>query len=264
MRVLNEKIDLNAFQNSLERSQEPLLILDYDGTLAPFKINPAEAVPYPGMIEILNNLISTTRSRIIIVSGRAIKDLLPLLKLDILPEIWGSHGGERFDAESGYTCYEILPQQEKGLESGWSLLNQILPEERCERKTLSIAGHWRGFDEETVKKFVSKIEPGWANLAKEYGLEVHRFNAGMELRPKGINKGYVIRQLLSSTPAINVKAYLGDDATDEQAFEALGEQGLKVLVNCEEKPTHADIQLTPPDELLTFLSRWQETTKRKK
>jgi trehalose-6-phosphatase len=51
-------------------------------------------------------------------------------------------------------------------------------------------------------------------------------------------------------------AFLGDDQTDEDAFEMLGERGLKVLVRPEFRDTKADLWLVPPKELLTFLDDW--------
>lgn len=54
-------------------------------------------------------------------------------------------------------------------------------------------------------------------------------------------------------------AYLGDDLTDEDAFQALDTRGLRVLVRDALRPTAADIWLQPPDELLDFLRSWRQT-----
>jgi trehalose-6-phosphatase len=51
-------------------------------------------------------------------------------------------------------------------------------------------------------------------------------------------------------------AYLGDDLTDEDAFKAIKGKGIGVLVRSELRPTAADIWLTPPKDLLEFLSVW--------
>ena len=51
-------------------------------------------------------------------------------------------------------------------------------------------------------------------------------------------------------------AYLGDDATDEDAFAALGERGLSVLVAPRPRPTFARAWLTAPVEVLEFLADW--------
>jgi trehalose-6-phosphatase len=59
-------------------------------------------------------------------------------------------------------------------------------------------------------------------------------------------------------------AYLGDDATDEDAFVALNElsttgdlTALPVLVRSSPRTSAARMRLNPPGELLDFLSRWK-------
>jgi hypothetical protein len=51
-------------------------------------------------------------------------------------------------------------------------------------------------------------------------------------------------------------AFLGDDQTDEEAFAAIGDRGLKVLVRNNLRPTRANVKLTPPHELVDFLDNW--------
>lgn len=51
-------------------------------------------------------------------------------------------------------------------------------------------------------------------------------------------------------------AYLGDDQTDENAFEALHGRGLSVLVRREYRPTNADVWIQPPEGVTAFLSDW--------
>ena len=57
-------------------------------------------------------------------------------------------------------------------------------------------------------------------------------------------------------------AYLGDDRTDEDAFEAIAGKGLGVLVRPERRPTAAEVWLKPPGELLDFLDQWQRRAER--
>ena len=53
-------------------------------------------------------------------------------------------------------------------------------------------------------------------------------------------------------------AYLGDDSTDEHAFEAMNGHGLSVLVRPRYRPTAAQLWLRPPDEVLDLLEQWLE------
>jgi trehalose-phosphatase len=53
-----------------------------------------------------------------------------------------------------------------------------------------------------------------------------------------------------------VLTYLGDDLTDEDAFNALHGRGLSVLVRGSQRKTAADLWIKPPQELLQFLEKW--------
>ena len=78
---------LNSFLESLTGVKLRILMLDYDGTLAPFRVERERAFPYSGVREILNKILRAKHTKIIIVSGRWTKDLIPLLKLEQMPEI---------------------------------------------------------------------------------------------------------------------------------------------------------------------------------
>lgn len=263
MQILNPNLDLNAFFESLRSKQNSVLFLDYDGTLAPFNIDPKLATPYPGVITSLKTLINETNTRVIIISGRGINDLIPLLKLEPLPELWGAHGGERFTKEKGFYRAKLNDTQIDGLKQGLDRAAKLWDQNRIEKKPTSIALHWRGEEEQTIEALDRNIRTAWEPIAKDYDLETHRFDGGVELRPKGMNKGHAIATVLNEiSPFSNcVMAYLGDDATDEEAFAKLGSKGLKVLVRKELRETSADLWLTPPQELLNFLDQWKEAAK---
>src|SRR5262245_18065387 len=95
MRILNPNIVLVQFFELLAKSKESLLILDYDGTLAPFSINPHQAYPYPGVLERIQQIMQLQKTKMVIMSGRSLQSLRELLLIKPLPELWGSHGGER-------------------------------------------------------------------------------------------------------------------------------------------------------------------------
>ena len=88
-------VSLAAFFRELARAPRSALLLDYDGTLAPFELDRTQAVPYPGVTEVLRDIMDTGRTRVVIISGRRAQELGPLLRLSPPPEIWGTHGLER-------------------------------------------------------------------------------------------------------------------------------------------------------------------------
>jgi trehalose 6-phosphate synthase/trehalose 6-phosphate phosphatase len=140
----------------------------------------------------------------------------------------------------------------------WTVKNKLA--DFMERKPLGIAYHWRGLSAEDEEKIAKTVEGGWENRLSKYNLELKSFDGGLEIRYIGINKGSAVDSILGEYGDNFTAAYLGDDLTDEDAFKALGDRGLKILVRKERRPTAADIILSPPRELLAFLQRWHRTT----
>lgn len=74
-------VNLVAFFREVARARRSALLLDYDGTLAPFELDRNQAVPYPGVTELLQDIMDTGRTRVVIISGRRAQELGPLLRL---------------------------------------------------------------------------------------------------------------------------------------------------------------------------------------
>ncbi|MBW2503862.1 MAG: trehalose-phosphatase [Deltaproteobacteria bacterium] len=252
---------LHKFWRSLASADQSALLLDYDGTLAPFCIARDQAVPYPGVVESLTRIRTLTTTRLIIISGRAIDDLLPLLGLDPPPEIWGCHGWERLCSDGSRPPVELPVQARAGLTNaeGWCISQGLTS---ClERKPASLAVHWRGLGDQQVHVLRLKVTEGWQSIARDYGLEIHDFNGGLELRCPGKDKGTSVISILKSMRSDMPVAFLGDDLTDEDGFKAIRGRGLGVLVNDQIRPTQALLRLSPPEELLNFLSVWSQTAR---
>ncbi len=247
---------LSPFWASLRQAANPVLMLDYDGTLAPFTVQRDEAVPYPGLRPLLEAIGTETDTRLIIVSGRAIDDLLPLLGLEHPPEIWGCHGWEHRLPNGRHYLVDFPAEGQKALTEArsWAQQRELGP--HFEVKPVSVAVHWRGLPPRQIEALRTETTDAWTPLAEKGGLELHPFDGGIELRCPGRDKGSAVRQILQETTAGASLAYLGDDLTDEQAFSALGDRGLSVLVRTEQRPTAADCWLRPPEELLDFLRQW--------
>jgi trehalose-phosphatase len=249
---------LERFFAALARAPRRLLLLDYDGTLAPFHVDPARARPYPGVSERLDAIMKDRRTRLVLITGRWTRDLLPLLALKRRPEIWGSHGWEQLKPNG---VYAVAPIGEAALAK---LLDADALEVRihalggrCERKPGGFAVHWRGLAPNQIANIRGEVFENWMDQGLHRDLVWHDFDGGIELRAPGRDKGYVVQALLAESPGA-VTAYLGDDTTDEDAFRAIKDKGLGVLVRPEFRPTEADLWLRPPAGLLDFLERWRE------
>ena len=78
MEILNPDIDLELFYHRRQKASQKGLFLDYDGTLAPFHKEPNKAEPYPGIRHVLNKIMHVPDIRLVLITGRWTKDLIPL------------------------------------------------------------------------------------------------------------------------------------------------------------------------------------------
>ena len=250
---------LQDFWSALAAAPAAALLLDYDGTLAPFHRDPARARPYPGVEPLLERLGRLARDRLVIVSGRALDTLCPLLRLHVRPELWGCHGRER-RLPDGRRSFMPLPEaarQALAEAEDWTARVTALGG-RVERKPGSLAFHWRGLTSEDQHALAQELEQRYARLAQAGTLDWHPFDGGIELRAPGCDKGQAVRQVLGELEEGACVAYLGDDHTDEDAFRALAGRGLSVLVRPMWRATAADLWLRPPEGLRAFLGRWAD------
>ncbi len=247
---------LPDFFASVRAAGRRALLLDYDGTLAPFRVERDQAVPYPGVREALRAIIEARGTRVVVISGRAARELPPLLGLERPPEIWGTHGWERLMPDGTYEVASLAPEATSGLDAAWAGIVSRGWTEHAERKPASLALHWRGLPSDVAQAMRAETGTSWPQLAQGGGLVATPFDGGVELRAPGHNKGIAVATLLAELGAGTAVAYLGDDLTDEDAFQALKGKGLGALVRSEWRETAADVWLRPPDELLAFLWQW--------
>lgn len=258
MKLLNPNFDLMRFFAGLKLSAGRTLIIDYDGTLAPFREDRDTAVPYPGVRRIIDGIMENGDCRVVVVSGRSIEDIKPLLGFKTHPEIWGSHGWEHMKPGVSYHVPDIDERYRRGLHEAYTWAETEGLASRCERKVACLAYHWRDRTLSPKPPEYDAVHGIWGEIADREGLLLGEFNGGIELRAPGRDKGTAVRAILQESPPDAAVAYLGDDRTDEDAFIALRGRGLTILVNETFHETAADLWLIPPRELLDFLSRWAD------
>jgi len=247
---------LEHFWQKLQNVSDRILLLDYDGTLAPFQTERDKAFPYQGVREILEKIQASGQTRLIIVSGRTVTDILPLLGLKNIPEVWGSHGFERRLPDGSLIAQDLDLNSHHSLENAYNWMKEHGFDNDCEIKPASLAFHWRRREKNQRLQLDETIRSAWAPFTKDGNLSIHPFDGGLELRYNSFNKGKAVKQILNEYDKEIVVAYLGDDLTDEDAFKALKGKGLSVLIRDTYRNTLADCWLKPPAELLDFLQNW--------
>jgi trehalose-phosphatase len=200
--------------------------------------------------------MSTCRTSVVLISGRAACEIPPLLGLNPHPEIWGTYGIERLRADGQYSVAQIAEDVQRALVKADLWLRQEGGLDRfIELKPGAIAVHWRGLNPTQVEQVKAAAYRALSRFASA-DLLLAEFDGGLELRPRTRSKGDVVRAVLSEHDAEAAVAYLGDDATDEDAFRALNGRGLTVLVRPKYRFTAAQKWIRPPEELIHFLTEW--------
>jgi trehalose-phosphatase len=231
------------------------LLLDYDGTLAPFTPDRSRAFPYREIPPLVSKIIDAG-TRVVLVSGRPATELAFLCQIHPHPEIWGSHGAERLLPDGSYRTAPLSSEHQNALRSLARALEESGLSSRAEIKPGGLAVHWRGLGPDQREPIEAEVGARFGRAVKEHGLELVPFNGGLELRAPGRNKGDAVSAILAEAGQGVAAAYLGDDHTDENAFRAIKGRGLAILVGPEPRPTMADTWLRPPDEVARFLSDW--------
>ena len=240
---------LDQFIKRLPKADHRLLILDYDGTLAPFCTDRHKADLYPGVAPLLTQ-IHANHIQLAFISGRPAEELRARLPIQGI-EIFGSHGHEHLHPNGKLELLPLDPSATKALETLAQSLHDHSLAPILEHKHGGIAIHWRHTTQSRRQQLTSLMQEMTRQLPSS--VTATAFDGGFEFRTKTYNKGTALLHLLAQQPDTLV-AYLGDDLTDEDAFKALPADGLGILVRPTLRPTHASVWLTPPDELLDFLT----------
>jgi trehalose 6-phosphate phosphatase len=252
---------IGPFLRTVAQAPRSLLLLDYDGTLAPFREERDQAFPYPGIARLLQEMVLGGHTRVVIISGRDTSEMMPLLGFAPIPEVWGLHGLQRRKPDGSVETVQIEERYLDALSDADRWLDYQQLRHTAEFKTGSIAVHWRGLSDREAEELRGRVLLGWKPIAKRSGLEFLDFDGGVEIRAPEADKGDVVRLVLSEMEADTPAAYLGDDATDERAFRAIFGRGLSVLVRPRWRPTAAQLWLKPPEELFDFLTQWLEAVR---
>jgi trehalose-phosphatase len=248
--------DAGSFWQRLRRAQRSLLMLDYDGTLAPFHEDRMKACMYPGLEERLITLTGLADVHMVLVTGRSARELRGLLPAEIKADIWGSHGRELLKSDQSYKLFALDSVQQATMQRVIREMTALGFPETLEIKPSSLAVHWRSCEPALREEIRARIESVFDGLAEPGRLHLLPFDGGLEVRSNDRTKGTAVREILRQEAVAVPAAYLGDDLTDEDAFSALGNRGLPILVRTEKRRSCARYWLRPPEELLAFLDGW--------
>ncbi len=246
----------------IEETHHLLLLTDYDGTLTPIVSRPEMALLSPPMKQLLVRLAATTSCTVAVISGRSLKDIQALIDIEGL-HYAGNHGLEMAGPGFAWIHPQInltLPLMED--------LSQQLSTRLCEingtiveNKGLTLSVHYRVVAPDQVDLvkniFDDIVQPlkQKGRIRVTYGKMVH------EVRPPlDWDKGKAVEYFIGRTEEVQgtqdiLPFYLGDDVTDESAFQTMQDRGgVSIFVGGGDHATQASYSLDSTLEVQRFLT----------
>lgn len=200
---------------------------DFDGTLVAIAPRPELVTVEPEVREVLEALSTQYGGAVAIVTGRpldAVDSFLTPIKLATAAE----HGSVRRDSTGSLHFDEGNAQ---AVEAAYMALAPLVEEHPgliLERKRSSLSLHYRQRPD-----LAASCEAAVRDVVAENpSLVILPGKMVFELKPEGVDKGEAVRAILKEAPFKGrTPIFIGDDVTDEHAFEvvnALGGLSIKI------------------------------------
>jgi trehalose-phosphatase len=232
----------------------PAVFLDYDGVLTPIVDDPAKAtLDREGRAAVVR---AAEHVPVAVISGRDLDDVRAMIDVPGLAYA-GSHGFDMLlpDGERERYGEEFLADLDQAEQELRKALDDTAGV-RVERKAFAIAVHTRqarGPDErERAHAAVAAVAARHPRLRVTGGKHVEELRPGIEW-----DKGRALSRLMAVLDLdlqTHAPIYVGDDITDEDAFAAIAETGIGVVVaEQEDRDTLAALRLDEPAETAELL-----------
>ena len=245
------------------RGRHLLLLTDYDGTLADLAPTPAEAHARPEVIAAIEAIEARSHVTFGVVSGRRLDDVKA--RVGLAGFVAGLHGLEiegpgavfRHDALDSVTDVIRNLAERAARSLAWC------PGLYLEDKTYALTCHVRQVPDDLADRALAEFE---ALVCPEVDTCVLKLLTGakaLEVLPavdwhKGRAAEWIRERLVPRTDWPVTIVYLGDDRTDEDAFDALGDEDIVIGVGDRPHTHLIDWRLDGPASVGRFIGHVAE------
>ena len=249
VKLLDDRIT-GMLKQRYASAQKRAILLDYDGTLAPFTKLPGDARPESGVITLLKRLAEDAKNEVAIISGRDAATLdqwLGHLPITLVAE----HGAQIRKKGGEWVSTTSIPDAWK--EEIRPLLQVFVT--RCagsfiEEKKNTLAWHYRNtmpeFGFTRSRELINSI----SQLAQNTPIQVIDGNKVVEIRLTGVDKGITALNIVDASHPDFILC-IGDDTTDEDMFKVLEHRGYTIKIG--NGNTAAQYNIISQEKVLPFL-----------
>lgn len=243
------------FAERLQGSPKVTIVLDYDGTVVQLEKRPELAVLSTLQRDFIKKL--QTKVEVIIVSGRNKEFLDEQFKTSNIG-LAAEHGA--FWKEPGHEWKSRITSDIKTwyreVKNVMSSYAERVPLSFVETKEAALVWHYRqsppGFAAYQARKLDDELQVGLANQP----VSVTMGNRVVEAKATECNKGSFLRELMKDADPQHLFVCIGDDLTDEDMFNVMGDRGISIKVG--EGMTAARYRLSNQSDVIVFLTQLLE------
>lgn len=213
-----------------------LFIIDYDGTLMDFNVDPQAVVPDEEVIGILTRLAADPKNKVVVNSGRD-KTTLQKWLGDLPIEMSAEHGVWMKENGKWHLNPNVTDAWKPKVREVLQNLVNRTPGSFIEEKDYSLAWHYRGIDKDLGEKRVREFRDVLVYLIQNQDLQVLEGNKVVEVKNAGVNKGKAT-QYWVARDEFDFVLGIGDDHTDEDIFKSLPASGVSIKVGAGRTEAH--------------------------
>ena len=239
---------------AFNQAQSRLIMLDYDGTLAPFTPLPQTAVPSQNLINLLEHLVEDEQSTVALISGRSRADLQRWFAG--ISNLWiaAEHGAILWSPISRTWEQPHHDASDEWKKCVYPILEHFVdrtPGSFIEEKEFSLVWHYRMADPEFGDWLANDLVANLDHMLAESPVKAVKGQKTVEVKSLWANKGQVYSRLLLSGVVPDFIMAAGDDVTDEDLFARLPESAWTIHIG--RNQSRAKYYLSNPDEMIALL-----------
>jgi trehalose 6-phosphate synthase/phosphatase len=229
------------------------ILLDYDGTLAPYQKLPSLAAPSEELIQLLRDLTNDPSNEVVIISGRDVHTLekwLGKLSLNMIAE----HGAcVKYNGEEWKEQVAVNTEWKEQVRPLMQLFVDRCAGSFIEEKKSTLAWHYRNTNQELGFMRSRELRNSLLQLTANTPLQVVDGNKVLEVRMVGVDKGMAAINMISGIDPDFILC-IGDDATDEDMFKAMRDKAYTIKIG--RANTSAQYTILSQKDVFPFLRRF--------